>query len=89
VKGRNQSTLTKQSNGEQLESLLRLGVGGGPPLPDGSFAARDSFQKSHSILKSFEGDDIDQIGGWDSVLGDEDRRLIFHQFGENLGGIPL
>ncbi len=69
--------------------MLRLGLGGGPLVLDGSFAARDSLQNSHSILKGFEGDDVDQIGGRDSVLGDEDRRLIFHQLGENLGGIPL
>ncbi len=69
--------------------MLRLGVSGDPTLLDGSFAARDSLQNSHSILKGFEGDDVDQIGGRDSVLGDEDRRLIFRQFGENLGGIPL
>ncbi len=55
----------------------------------GSFAARYSFQKSHSILKGFEGDDVHQVGGRDSVLGDEDRRPIFHQLSENLGGFPL
>jgi len=64
-------------------------VGGDPPLLDCSFAARYTFQKSHPILKGFEGDDIDQIGGWHSVLGDEDRRLIFHQLREDFGGVPL
>jgi hypothetical protein len=69
--------------------LLRLEVGGDPPLLDCSFAARYTFQKSHPILKGFEGDDIDQIGSWHSVLGDEDRRLIFRQLRENFGGVPL
>ena len=55
----------------------------------GSFAARYSFQKSHSILKGFEGDDVHQVGGRDSVLGDENRRPVFHQLSENLGGLSL
>jgi hypothetical protein len=64
-------------------------VGGDPPLLDGSFTARDSFQKAHSILKGFERNYIHQISTGDSVLGDEDGRLIFHQLRENFGGVPL
>src|SRR5207249_2687280 len=48
-----------------------------------------SFQKSHSILKGLEGDDVHQVGGRDSVLGDEDRRPVFRQFSENRAGFPL
>src|SRR6266404_93638 len=65
-----------------LQSPPRLDVGGGPPLLDCSFAARDSFQHSHSILKGFERGHVHQIGSWNSVLGDENRRLIFGQFAE-------
>jgi hypothetical protein len=48
-----------------------------------------AFQKPHSILKGFKSDDIDQIGRWHSVLGDETGRLVFHELSEDLGGIPL
>jgi len=58
--------------------LFRLEVGGGPPFLDCSFAARYTVQKSHPILKGFEGGDIDKIGNRYSVLGDEDWSLIFH-----------
>jgi len=39
--------------------------------------------------EGLEGDNIHQISGWDSVLGDENGRPVFHQFGKNSGGLAL
>jgi len=69
--------------------LLRLNVGGDPTFLDSFFAVRYALQESQPILKGFECGHIHQIGSWDSVLGNEDRRPVLRQFSENFGGIPL
>jgi len=69
--------------------LPGLKMGSRPPLLYGSFTAGYSFQDSKAILEGFEGQHINQISRGNSVLGDEDRRLIFRQFPKDLGGFPV
>lgn len=66
--------------------LFRLCVGDGTAFLDGSLSPGDSAEYLELPLEIIVGFHINQVGGRLAVLGNQDRRFLILQFGENLSG---
>lgn len=68
---------------------LRLGMGDGTALFNGSFPTRHTFQQAHPALQGLKCRDIDQIRTRHSVLRDQDRLSVALQLRQEFRGLAL
>ena len=59
------------------------------PLSDCVFSASDSFKDSHALLHELIGLNVQQIGAWQTVLGNEDWFFVPLNVREEFSGLAL
>ena len=58
-------------------------------LSDRLFSAGNAFKDSHALLHKLLGLNVEQIGAWQAMLGDENWLLIPLDIGEEFSGLAF
>ena len=64
-------------------------MGSNAPLSDGLLPASDTLQDGHALLHELIGLNVNQVGAWQPVLGNEDRLLVPLDIREELSRLAL
>ncbi len=56
---------------------------------NGDLATSDAFEDGHALLLELVTLDVNQVGAWQAVLGDQDRLLVAFNVCEKIRGLAL